>query len=1251
MDRPSSSPSTALGWLRAALALPCLIALAACGGDDNDEPPARRLQFHPAEMVTAAPVLTGDASSGRCADASAPCFANNSDFLNGQRRMLRIEDIAVGARTRNSSDSLDFFVGGIATTATSVVTSVKGSSLQGQALKFKASAPVVLGARLFDGAQDVLVSALAGGSLSVTVDTKDARITGGNGRGVPAGNVTEPVLRAAKADLTGDGLDEVVFATSSDQPTLQVMSAANSADPAAGLQFGDPIVVNRMLAVAVGNFFGDGPVVAILVAQIDASLLLQYYAVNPSLGLAPLPAKTLTLQRPAGALITVSASIAVGRFNTVAYDQMLIAVTDFLRTDLLSVDTDANALPVQRLRAVSDSSPLVYGLLRAGRFDWSSPFDSVAYLVTYENYDSRITSGRLLSVLTLDANLAVGAQTASLSFTGAQCIYDMQVGNFDRRVPDPTPSAPPGATIHNPNLQIAVVTSSATNDDGDPCSGGTADGKKGLTFQVYDVEPGAAGGLSFGAQNTYLWSSFTQAPLNKVALAVPDLQGRSLVLGEPKVLVIESNQQATVVLAAPPMHADFIGGKLVNFSAAPNGFFAGYSWSSSSDSKATNKSTTTWSWGAEESLETKVQAGDCDVGDCGSIDNKVSAKQALDGSTATLQGTLASHSVEFTQQTGLHDQLWYSDSALTVYIYPVLGRTVCPSSTPNCAAADKVPMTVMFAGPDSVRTTATDSSQIAWYQPPWMPGNALSYPGTVEQLRAAAYPGAPQTFGSLTQDLRWSTGDGSATEQASWSGGSTSGTTVSFNQNYSFNDTLTISGSWGVPAAFTTSATAQFSLSGSFGFQKLTTSVVNMSQSTGIAFTKQAQFADPGSYSYWVTPMVFGQIPPPSVQAPPPVGDLTTFGSLRTGYVVDPLADGAGGIWRSTDYTAAPDVAFNQPQRWTVTLSVTDRADGSCLLFDRGSTNVDCVSLTTPAPGDPFNDEYHHLRGFFITGAEAGGSGPQLGSATAGDKLLLQTRVHNFSMAAMPAGAIVRVRFYGMVWDSSNNTPIGKSFVIGTATSPQGGVPPFNNSSSTPNWVLVGTPFDTTGYDDKDLVFWAVTWIEDASGALLAELAGKGLTAIPDAGLDFAGVAALEQPHGNNLGLYREVFHVFNAPGSAAPPAAVAATRPSAVIQHVGSDATVVARGDKVTLAARVRTGENALRGGLSVHFVDGDPRQGGQVVGVQTLRHLRADSDHEFHVGFRPRSCGRRDIYVVAGPGTRFEHIARLGGIEVRCS
>ena len=116
------------------------------------------------------------------------------------------------------------------------------------------------------------------------------------------------------------------------------------------------------------------------------------------------------------------------------------------------------------------------------------------------------------------------------------------------------------------------------------------------------------------------------------------------------------------------------------------------------------------------------------------------------------------------------------------------------------------------------------------------------------------------------------------------------------------------------------------------------------------------------------------------------------------------------------------------------------------------------------------------MRGLFITPAAHPGQGSQL-VAHAGDQLMLQARVYNYSLKAMDPNTTVHVRFYGQEWDHTTNSvpvgPIGNSFLIGEAT--LGPIPPFNTDTDNPNWVLASLPTGTVRHhalrqQDPDLL-------------------------------------------------------------------------------------------------------------------------------------------------------------------------------------
>jgi hypothetical protein len=456
-------------------------------------------------------------------------------------------------------------------------------------------------------------------------------------------------------------------------------------------------------------------------------------------------------------------------------------------------------------------------------------------------------------------------------------------------------------------------------------------------------------------------------------------------------------------------------------------------------------------------------------------------------------------------------------------------------------------------------------------------------------------------------------------------------------------------------AGFNVSATASFSVSGSKAFSNLNTAVNTLGQATGILVQKPGTFPDPSNYGYGVTSYMFGQQPPEgSVNDFPLATDVTTFGILQSAFVVDPITAPAGGWWRQT-YTQ-PDVALNHPTRWSIPLSTTDPNDRTCLPIDPGSSDADCAALALAFPNNPWTSDFHTMRGLLITGAETSGQGPQLSTATAGDTLQLQARMYNYSLTAMLEGTQVHVRFYGVPWNQGNSILAGPSFLIGEAT--PGPIPPFDTNTNTPNWLLVGTTFDTSAFDDTKsgdvyLAFWVVVWMEDDSNQLAGEMPGHGLTALPGTLTSLADAAALEETYSNNVGFYKLAFYLFSPPSSTAsaePVASAWGRRQLAVrLGKVEVSSHLVSRGERLIVSTTLHTGEQAIKGGLTLRFYDGDPAEVDRSFDVERVVHLRAHDIYDVRVPFRSDVCGLHTLVVVAGRGTAFEQ-TRRAHIWVRC-
>jgi hypothetical protein len=610
----------------------------------------------------------------------------------------------------------------------------------------------------------------------------------------------------------------------------------------------------------------------------------------------------------------------------------------------------------------------------------------------------------------------------------------------------------------------------------------------------------------------------------------------------------------------------------------------------------------------------------------------------------------------------------YEEARINLYIYPVLGRTACPADQvtgepPNTSCkVPEVPLTVQFSAPDQASIGDVDGTSLEWYQPPWQPGNILSYPGKKDQLQ-----GLLPDLVQLSKDAEaFDTDQSPTTVSTTWSTSSGMQTTASNSSNFSFDLSQSTTGA---VELFRLSVKAGVTLdaNGSVGFEDLTTSQTSLVTSSGVQFAKPGTFLDPPNYRYAVTPLIYGQQPPSELVNDQSLDtDVKTFGVLRTVYVVDPLSTGAG-FWQDA-YGQHPDVALNHPVRWQVKTATSDPGDGTCLAFNPGSSDLDCVALGTKLPPTgSWDDEFHTMRGLFITPATNPGQGSQLQVAHAGDQLMLQARVYNYSLKAMDPGTAVHVDSYGQEWDHSTNRAIGNSFRIGEAV--LGPIPPFHTSDPTdppfyytasdPNWVLASlpAPFNTTDYPNTTLTFWVIVWMEDDTGALVKELDHHGLTARPGALTAFADAAALEEPYSNNVGFYKFAFQILPArpPAALAEPDAAdgaksAGHRPAVHMGRVTVSRHTISPGVALQVGTTLRTGATAVPGGATVLFYDGDPAAGGTLFDVERLGHLRAHDTYDVHVPFHSNVCGTHRIFATVGPMTPIEQTRASREIAVHC-
>ncbi|MGH9845656.1 MAG: hypothetical protein ACREEM_43665, partial [Blastocatellia bacterium] len=844
-------------------------------------------------------------------------------------------------------------------------------------------------------------------------------------------------------------------------------------------------------------------------------------------------------------------------------------------------------------------------------------------------------------------------------------------------------TADPTQKERDPNLQIAMIGLRVNRQNGQI-------GTLGVAILDISEDFSTITSTSYtGLDQTFV----DNQSLTEASIAAGDLQGRSFRLGAGYKVTVDQTAP-TVVLAVPPMHADYVSPGIgqpptvLNLSIVPDAFTSVYEESGSTTSSVNFTDTTSSSFSGEESINQKIALGEFnpttqELVNGVSIEDTFTAKQDLQHSTDTINGAFNSSEYDISQNTGLSDVVWFKDSSSYLYVYPVIGRKVCPASKADkdgkCADGDKVPMQIMFSAPKETTVQRLASNTLEWYQPPWEFGNLLSYPAGLAQLKQYI-----PDINLLTQEVStFATDDASATFKTTWSNGRTTGTNIDDQKLFTEDNDLSVQGDYDVEfAGFGGAGSTKLDLNfgGSNGRKTLTESSTQFNSARGITITKSASFANSLAYKYFFSPYIFGKIKPVGYTDPVPAQSddlLLTYGTLRSAFTVDPIGStgtGGGGWWSQSPYKQFPDVAVNHPNRWSYqSQSKPDNGviPSNCVGIDNFS--MDCVTPTERATNNPFNDPFHDMRGFFITDAAnppnsnpfvAGGGGAQLETATAGDSLTLSTRVYNYSFKAMPAGTTVKARFHGMLWDTTNNFPAdaklqfnadgsitvldpgGASFQIGDDV-PLNPIAPFSNDPKAPlNWVLASTTFDTTPYGDKALVFWVAVWMEDANGNLVQEVASHGLTGIPTSSATatptFTAVTALEQlvanplkvnaddpaqiSFSNNIGFYKSVFNILPKPTAAPVAASAAAT--TVGVESVKVSGAAVKPGQSAAATVTLRGGAQELMG-LTVYFYDGDPASGGRLVDAERVARLRAGSRQAANILFRPKECGSHQLFV----------------------
>ena len=702
-----------------------------------------------------------------------PDFTNVTDILYGRRHLLRTDDLVVAYQAGGE------VLGNLLLTDTSQITSNTASSLD---VLGNLTAPTVTAARMFDTPYDVAVSAV----LEVAVFPQvlhwslDARPNDGS-----------PVQISGSLDLSHIGdfrlpnkcctrprptSRETGTMMSSSLPLIPdaggafafVATAVDPTNPTRGLMAGPlytflaqmynprPIAIDT--STGTPRVYIAQPVA--LLQQCDGilgtGLRIDGFTVDPqSLTLSHHSSRGFPVNIPEGSSDPLdddaclqTLSIDVGRFGSPTRGQLAVAYAVVGGTvKVIPFDVDAQGNLVQMPlydtgQAVGDGR----AWLRSGQFDWTSAFDQAALLISSGQENS-------LRILSFDQTLTVqSGPVATIDKT--LCVGDLAVGNFNRMQANPTP---PPDTLPNPNLQLAAFLQPT-------CGVGT------FTVQIWDVSPvaTASGQFQVAPHPVYTFSapSTGAVPFQSMAVAAADLQGRSLRLGAPTKATIASRSQPVVVTGVPPMHVDFVTPvgrstpQVLNVSVVPDGFYAQYDTTNQTSVQSSSQHTTSWSVGTKEDASFSWGVGDAAAGEGFDNTTQFAAEQAWNGNVQSTTDYGSAEAFNASIHTRFADYVRYHEARMNLYIYPVLGKTACPAdqvtgTPPNTSCTvPEVPLTVQFSAPDQASLQNVDGTSLEWYQPPWQPGNILSYPGNQEPVAGAPPRPGPVVPGRDLSDGR-----------------------------------------------------------------------------------------------------------------------------------------------------------------------------------------------------------------------------------------------------------------------------------------------------------------------------------------------------------------------------------------------------------------------------------------------------------------------------------------------------------------
>lgn len=1170
--------------------------------------------------VFAAVIFVGHSSPARAQGPNGPDFSSVTDLLQGRRTLFPSDDIVVSSSQFIGAGTTTYILPTSGGTISSTIAYPINNAPQTNAVVTSVS-------RMFNLPRDVVVTVVPG--ITNLIDQGS-----GFNQNFPNTVSRFPFVthltHHVSADLTGDGYADLAFISTptNDSAELDMLTATNVMSMSQGFLYGTPLslpgaAVGGVLASA--DFNGDGTNELALAYQGTGVITIVLYEPQVTtdhngnvtgLSLKQLVSTNINAQTDAFKPI----ALVAGNFSGLANPQLI-----------LTYSTGGNQTYIQPIAVgVTSNNPMLFTLTLANLTTLNQSGDlwitaRANYLDYFENTEQlvlmlQVGDHQTINIVTFDSQLnGTLASSFAPPQNGDVGRLNFELGNFDQAETDSSPL----------NLQIAALWEPGSA----PCGG-----QGNLAVQIYSIDPGNNFAITPG--NSYFVDTACAGPNGLIItdMATGDTQGKSIFLGAPSKLTATKHKQPQIVLGAPPMHVDYAtpananNPVVLNVSAVPNGFYSSYQTAVTNQAQSSHQGTTSYANGVKVSADIGFKIGDPLVG---SISAKVGANAGkLNSHFVKKQyGTYLSTSFDASTSTGFDDQIWYSSETHNIFIYPIIGQTACPAETPNCTPSQKSPMVIMFSGPSSQQSQSVGGSALEWYQPVHEVGNLFSYPWNLQQLQNQEGDIALLTSNSPTS---FSTDSSTHTATATWSGQGSNSVTSGNVHNVQWGANASVTEKAGIFGGIV--GNQKFSYNGSKSQQHLNTSTTTMGQSTGIGIVKPGTFPNPGEYQYPIFPYIFGETPlSGTVQSIPLSATIQSYGVLHAAFTSNPT-DGTAGAWWQSTYTM-PDVAVAHSNRWNFQIYTPSSPQTNCIPLAVNLRNNDCAQFNAPqtASNKIWTSEFFWMKGLLITPADANGEGPQITQATAGDRIQLQARVYNDSLADMPNGSQIVVQFYGQPWSESTEQPNGNAFLIDTVDAPR--LPGYNSilsGGTIPNYEMVSTTnLNTAAYPDTYLVFWVVVYMDDGQGHLVPEMPAHGLTSVPPTLNSITAIGPYLQHYSNNVGLYKQMFYINPPnPGNVLNPKI-----PSLKMDKVQLSQSQVLLGTKVTISGLFRS--KNIADALDVLFYDAKGKKN-QLFDEDQITHIRANGSALVKTVYRATSCGAHTLSLLE-PASRVTAKATL--------